>query len=229
MVNITVLYNTVILTYKLINQGTDMSNEQNTLNRINEAAKKEFLEKGFQGASLRNIVKDAGVTTGAFYGYYKSKEELFEALVEDKYQHIMNMYVSTQDEFKSYEPARQQNLMGKVSGDCLQDMLEYMYEYEDEFLMLLTASTGTKYENMIHEMCEVETKATYDFIKVMEADGRKIKPIDPMLIHVLVSGMFGGFFELVIHRDKIKDAKGYLTQLRQFYTSGWSHLFGLEF
>ena len=95
--------------------------------------------------------------------------------------------------------------------------------------MLLTASTGTKYENMIHEMCEVETKATYDFIKVMEADGRKINPIDPMLIHVLVSGMFGGFFELVIHRDKIKDAKGYLAQLRQFYTSGWSHLFGLEF
>ena len=123
MINITVLYNTVILTYKLINQGTDMSNEQNTLNRINEAAKKEFLEKGFQGASLRNIVKDAGVTTGAFYGYYNSKEELFEALVEDKYQHIMNMYVSTQDEFKSFEPARQQNLMGKVSGDCLQDML----------------------------------------------------------------------------------------------------------
>lgn len=228
MVNITVLYNAVILTYKLINQGTDMSNEQNTLNRINEAAKKEFLEKGFQGASLRNIVKDAGVTTGAFYGYYNSKEELFEALVEDKYQHIMNMYVSTQDEFKSFEPARQQNLMGKVSGDCLQDMLEYMYEYEDEFLMLLTASTGTKYENMIHEMCEVETKATYDFIKVMEADGRKINPIDPMLIHVLVSGMFGGFFELVIHRDKIKDAKGYLAQLRQFYTSGWSHLFGFE-
>lgn len=205
-----------------------MSNEQNTLNRINEVAKKEFLEKGFQGASLRNIVKDAGVTTGAFYGYYNSKEELFEALVDDKYQHIMNMYVSTQDEFKEYDSAKQQSLMGKVSHDCLQDMLEYMYENEDEFLMLLTSSTGTKYENMIHEMCEVETKATYDFIKVMEADGKKINPIDPMLIHVLVSAMFGGFFELVIHRDKIKDAKGYLEQLRQFYTSGWSNLFGLE-
>lgn len=80
------------------------------------------------------IVKDAGVTTGAFYGYYNSKEELFEALVDDKYQHIINMYVSTQN----------------------------------EFLMLLTASAGTKYENMIHEMCEVETKVTYDFIKVID-------------------------------------------------------------
>ena len=33
-----------------------------------QCAKKEFMEKGFQAASLRNIVKTAGVTTGAFYG-----------------------------------------------------------------------------------------------------------------------------------------------------------------
>ena len=37
----------------------------------------------------RNIVKNAGVTTGAFYGYYKSKEELFDALVGKQYEHIM--------------------------------------------------------------------------------------------------------------------------------------------
>ena len=41
-----------------------------TLEKIQEAALAEFLEKGFQGASLRQIVKNAGVTTGAFYGYF---------------------------------------------------------------------------------------------------------------------------------------------------------------
>ena len=40
------------------------------------------MEKGFQKASLRNIVKIAGVTTGAFYRCYSSKEVLFAALVE---------------------------------------------------------------------------------------------------------------------------------------------------
>lgn len=45
-----------------------------TLERIHAAAQAEFLEKGYQGASLRNIVKTAGVTTGALYGYYDSKE-----------------------------------------------------------------------------------------------------------------------------------------------------------
>lgn len=56
-------------------------NENNTLDDILSAAKAEFSEKGFQSASLRRIVKNAGVTTGAFYGYFKSKEELFDALV----------------------------------------------------------------------------------------------------------------------------------------------------
>ncbi|MDE6602502.1 MAG: TetR/AcrR family transcriptional regulator, partial [Lachnospiraceae bacterium] len=59
--------------------------EQTTLNLILSAAMEEFLEKGFKSASLRNIVKTAGVTTGAFYGYYDSKEDLFEALVSEQY------------------------------------------------------------------------------------------------------------------------------------------------
>ena len=54
---------------------------QTTLHLILSAAMQEFLEKGYKSASLRNIVKTAGVTTGAFYGYYDSKEDLFEALV----------------------------------------------------------------------------------------------------------------------------------------------------
>ena len=38
-----------------------------TLEKIQQAAMEEFTEKGFQGASLRQIVKQAGVTTGALY------------------------------------------------------------------------------------------------------------------------------------------------------------------
>ena len=47
-----------------------------TLEKIQRAAMEEFTEKGFQGASLRQIVKQAGVTTGALYGYFSSKEAL---------------------------------------------------------------------------------------------------------------------------------------------------------
>ena len=72
---ITALYSAVIQEVYKIN-GNGM-----TLENIHRAAKTEFLEKGYKDASLRNIVKSVGMTTGAFYGYYKSKEELFEAIV----------------------------------------------------------------------------------------------------------------------------------------------------
>ena len=39
-------------------------NSATTLEKIQEAALAEFLKKGFLGASLRQIVKNAGVTTG---------------------------------------------------------------------------------------------------------------------------------------------------------------------
>ena len=42
-----------------------------------EAAKKEFLEKGYNKASLRTICSKAGVTTGALYFFFENKAELF--------------------------------------------------------------------------------------------------------------------------------------------------------
>ena len=47
--------------------------------RILDSARREFLARGFEGASLQSICADAGVTTGALYKRYKGKADLFEA------------------------------------------------------------------------------------------------------------------------------------------------------
>lgn len=57
-----------------------------TQQKILNSAKRWFLEKGFKSAPLRKIVSDAGFTLGAFYGYYKNKEELFYALTDETAQ-----------------------------------------------------------------------------------------------------------------------------------------------
>lgn len=205
-----------------------MDKESKTLERIHEVARAEFLEKGFQAASLRNIVKNAGVTTGAFYGYYKSKEELFDALVSTQYEHIMKLYTDTQNHFKELDAHSQKESMGEVSGDCMEEMLEYMYENEEEFRLILSCSQGTRYESMVHEMSEIEVQATHDFVETMNQSGVHIKSVDPMLEHVLVSGMFSAFFELLLHRSRIQEAKLYLKQLRAFYTAGWREVFEMS-
>ena len=57
-----------------------------TQQKILNSAKRWFLEKGFKSAPLRKIVNDVGFTLGAFYGYYKNKEELFYALTDETAQ-----------------------------------------------------------------------------------------------------------------------------------------------
>lgn len=186
----------------------------------------EFLKNGFQAASLRNIVKTAGVTTGAFYGYYKSKEELFDALVKTQYDVFMGMYKGTQESFAALDAKKQMENMGVQSGECLKKMMEYEYEHKDVFKLLLCCAEGTKYENMVHEMVEIEVDATHAFAENMQKLGYPEYCVDPTLEHILVSGMFTAFFEMIIHDVPFEKATAYLQELRDFYTAGWKRIMG---
>ena len=59
-----------------------MKDDKETKSRLLASAKQEFMEKGYLQASLRNICKNAGVTTGALYFFFQDKEDLFASLVE---------------------------------------------------------------------------------------------------------------------------------------------------
>ena len=131
--------------YKIDGKGT-------TLENIHLAAKAEFLEKGYKDASLRNIVKSVGMTTGAFYGYYKSKEELFEAIVGEHYEYILNRFIKAQEEFAQLPAARQPEVMSDISGICMYDILHYAYEHLEECKLILCCSEGTKFSGLIDEM-----------------------------------------------------------------------------
>lgn len=48
---------------------------------ILETAQKLFLQKGFKGVTMNELVEAAGLTKGAFYHYFKSKEQVFEEVV----------------------------------------------------------------------------------------------------------------------------------------------------
>ncbi len=201
-------------------KGTD------TRQDILKAAKAEFMEKGFRGASLRNIVKTANVTTGAFYGYFESKEQLFDALVEEPAAFIMEEFNRIQAEFKTYSAEKQKEEMGKISGRSMIEWVDYIFDHADAFKLILSCSEGTKYENYIHAMAETEIRATHDFTAVMNRSGENLKTADEDLEHILISGMFTAYFEMVLHDIPRERAKNYVAQLHAFYTAGWTAIMG---
>jgi AcrR family transcriptional regulator len=54
-----------------------------TRDALVSAAARIFLARGFQGASLREIASEAGVTTGAVYSNFDGKADLFLAVLEE--------------------------------------------------------------------------------------------------------------------------------------------------
>ena len=55
---------------------------------IIEAAKQEFLEKGYKGASMRSIASKAHMTVGNLYRYYKNKEDINLSIVAPTFKEI---------------------------------------------------------------------------------------------------------------------------------------------
>ena len=131
-----------------------------TLEKIQEAAMDEFLDKGFLGASLRQIVKNAGVTTGAFYGYFSSKEALFASIVEPPAKALMGKFMEAQTSFAELPEEQQPDHMGEESSSYVHWMVNYICQHREPVKLLLTRAEGTSYEHFVHNMVEVEVEYT---------------------------------------------------------------------
>jgi TetR/AcrR family transcriptional regulator, transcriptional repressor for nem operon len=58
--------------------------KQATRQRILEAAGRRFKEDGIDGAGVAAVMSDAGLTNGAFYAHFKSKEDLVANVLADQ-------------------------------------------------------------------------------------------------------------------------------------------------
>lgn len=58
--------------------------------RVVDAARERFLIEGVDGASLRRIADDAHTNIGMIYYYFKTKDDLFLAVVEDVYEKLLH-------------------------------------------------------------------------------------------------------------------------------------------
>jgi AcrR family transcriptional regulator len=70
---------------------------EETRARIMEAAIKLFSTRGYNKASVDNICEEAGISKGAFYHHFKSKQALFLSLLDGWLQFVDNAIEATKD------------------------------------------------------------------------------------------------------------------------------------
>lgn len=175
--------------------------DPNTIKNINEAALKEFTEKGFKDASLRSIAKEAGVTTGAFYSYYKNKGELFESIVGEHARHLMKLFEPKDSEdYKDYGKSR------------IIDLTLYTYRNLKVMKLLVGGSVASEYENLFHDLTNQVVSGLMPHVQNLSED----------YMHALISGIFASYKELVIHDAPRCKAGTNMSLLWDFYEAGWN-------
>lgn len=192
-----------------------------------DAGKQEFLKLGFQGASMRNIAAAAGVTTGALYRYYTDKEAIFDKLVSEPAQELLDKYRNVQRDFSTLPLEAKLSNLPEISDDGQMWMINHIYDNFDAFKLIVCCSVGTKYEHYLDTMADIEVNASHSLICAMEEAGMKVAPIDDELIHMVSSMLFNGMFETVRHDMPRDKAIEHMCSLRDFYSAGWFKILGI--
>ena len=154
-----------------------------TEQKLIRSGRTEFLKKGYVKASLREICKAAGVTTGAFYFSFESKEALLTAILDPviaDYEHMCK------------ELARREEEDPGTADDNERQIMEYLSEHRAEAIILMERSEGSRYEGFRQKVySQMQTAFTSYFSKFMGSEP------DPELIRILVAMRLRGYMELI--------------------------------
>lgn len=199
-------------------------NISKTQEKILEIGKKEFLDKGFKEASLNEIVEKAGFTKGAFYGYYPTKESLFDSLVFEVINEFNEKFKKAKDDHFNLILQNKASRNINLSTDYLKYFVNYVYDHFDVFKLILCCSNGTKYNNYIHDLVVQDIIWTEEFFKILKAKNKIRGNISKELHHMIISAYFTAAFETVVHDMKREEAIKYIEELATFFNAGWKSL-----
>ena len=208
-----------------VNMGEDMPKDKTeSHNRIIPAARREFLEKGFQNASIRSIAKRSGITSGGLYRHFKNKEDMFAALVEPALAEVnawMDAHV-----WRGWQGALAGDY-GAMWQDNEIDMIrEVVYPNLDAFRLILCCSQGTRYESFVDDLVNEHQNIMLDVFGQLRARGVPVKDVSAEELHILMSAYTTAMFEPIVHAYPLEDAMHYLKTIEAFFLPGWHDIMG---
>ncbi len=202
-------------------------NYDGTHEKILLSARKFFLEYGYEKANLRELCRDAGITTGAFYRHFKDKEELFSSLVKPAYDDFFKINADGNNRgLNSLDSETDLDLLASMKITS-RGLVKLIFESKDDFILLINCSRGSSYENFIEKVIEIEEKETMLFLTKMIQKGYNCKKLTKQQLHTIMSAQCYALFEVVRHDIEKDEAMEQVEVLIEFFCEGWKTIFGI--
>ena len=191
---------------------------------IVEAATAEFMEYGFQDASMRRIAAAAGMSASGLYKHFASKEEMFSALVEPACQGLMALFRQEADNQSQNVGAG--DLSAWETGQDAKLAVAYVYDHLDAFRLIVCKSRGTRYETFLHDLAVLEEQMTLSFMETLRKQGVRLKEFSEKELHLLTTTNISAVFQTVEHDFTREEAMHYADTLDRFFSKAWKEFFG---
>lgn len=178
-----------------------------------DEAEKEFLDKGFINASLRQIAKRSGMTIGNLYNYFESKEALFDEIVKDEYDAFIYI-MSKHSGVEIPEEAGDMNDI-RVWRSVLYHFIDkFMPVFSNKFLILIDSSQGSKYQNTKDEFIEFMRKHFLDHMKGAE------QIVSPEAAQLIAVQILSGIIYIIRNYQEVEIKKQLICDLFLFNIAG---------
>lgn len=187
--------------------------------KLIECAKAEFLEKGLDGTSLREIAARAQVSTYLIYQHFSGLAGLRNAIVAPAKKCIIDTYVQEMERFNETSPSAPYDEMMDYSGVACERVLNVIYENLDAFRLITAFPAETGYAEMIHDLVDIHIAQTDRYLEALGSTASS--RISSEFRHIVTNSLFDSLFEVVRHDMPREDALVYYRQLLRYYMTGF--------
>ena len=166
------------------------------------AARQEFVRVGIQRARIEDITARCGLSKGAFYLHFESKEALFREVVakvtvhhdtlrEDRDQAYLELVSQTQRSLKKSGGVREY-MAALAAIDAREDrrLLEMLWEWRDVLDVLLHGSQGTEFEGAVWAMLDQESERVMLQLARLEKVGLVRADVPAELVGMMIVGTY---------------------------------------
>jgi AcrR family transcriptional regulator len=163
---------------------------------LKEAARRQFVERGYLNTKITDITAAAGRATGSFYEHFASKQALLQALLADMHGQAHDV-MTTDEHPRDHDLTDRAQLRAhlSVAWHVMRDNLPVMVAL---FESSMTAEDGP--DQGWRRLVE-DTDALRDHLEYLREQGREL-PGDPTLVAAAMGGMLSTIAFAVLRSNK---------------------------
>ncbi|MCP4714252.1 MAG: TetR/AcrR family transcriptional regulator [Deltaproteobacteria bacterium] len=122
---------------------------QKRVGRILRASRKLFLKKGYTNTTMRDVCREAALSTGAVYFYFNGKDEIYASICEETFRLLLGMF----REAHSDALAPLDNLIAMKDA-----YLAFYTDHYDRWVMLCNFRTVELPDVLLHRLEELDAQ-----------------------------------------------------------------------